>query len=51
MIKIDRNMLELWRIVCKNIILTLVRWLVLLGELFIDARLKVPSNRVINFNT
>jgi len=35
MIKIDRNMSELWQILCKDIILTLVHLLILLRELFI----------------
>jgi hypothetical protein len=38
MTKVDRNMSELRKIVCKNIILTLVHLLALLCELFVNAR-------------
>ena len=38
MTKVDRNMSELRKIVCKNIILTLVYLLVLLRESFVNAR-------------
>jgi len=41
MIKIGRNVSELRIIVCKNIILTLVHLLVLLCELFINARTRI----------
>jgi hypothetical protein len=37
MIKIDRNMSELWQFACKNVILILVH-LFVLCELFINAR-------------
>ena len=37
-IKIDRNMSEYWRSLCKHITLTLVHLLVLLYELFINVR-------------
>ena len=34
MIKIDWNMSELWQVVCKNIIVTIVHFLVLLCETY-----------------
>ena len=46
MIKIDGNMLKLWQIVCKNIILTLVHWFVLLYELSTYAQTWITSRRV-----
>jgi hypothetical protein len=48
MAKLDRNMSDLWQIVCKNIILTLVRLLVLLCELFINAQSLITLRCVLN---
>jgi hypothetical protein len=38
MITVDRNMSELRQTMCKNVMLTLMHLLVLLCELFINAR-------------
>ena len=46
-IKIHQNMSEFWQIVYKNIILTLVLWLVLLYELFINVQTWITLDAVL----